>query len=330
MKLVIQIPCFNEAETLSETIAALPREIPGFDEIEYLIIDDGSSDNTVEVARQSGIQHIVHFARNRGLARGFMAGLDAAIQLGADVIVNTDADNQYDASFIPLLVQPILEGRADMVIGDRQVAGVNSFSRTKKQLQKFGSWVVRLASASEIPDATSGFRALSREAALSLFVTSDFTYTLETIIQAGAAKLKMQAVPIGTNPPRRNSRLFRSTLGYIRRSASTIIRIYTMYNPLRTFLRLAMIFLLLGLVAGGRFLYYYFTTPGDTGHVQSLIFAAIMILAAFQIALSGVVADIVGANRKLIESGLKRIRKLEAGLLSTESTRVKRKDVEHQ
>lgn len=329
MKLVIQIPCYNEAETLPGTIAVLPRSVPGFDEVEYLIVDDGSTDDTVEVARGLGIKHIVHFAKNRGLARGFMAGLDAAIHLGADVIVNTDADNQYDSSFIPHLVKPILDGRADMVIGDRQVGSIKSFSRTKKQLQKFGSWVVRLASASEIPDATSGFRALSRDAALSLFVTSDFTYTLETIIQAGAAKLKMQAVPIKTNLPTRKSRLFRSTLGYVRRSASTILRIYTMYNPMRSFLRLAFLFLVIGLAAGGRFLYYFFTTSGETGHTQSLIFAAIMILAAFQIALSGMVADIVGANRKLIESVLKRVRRME-GTLAASPTLKKQEDLENR
>ncbi len=312
MKLVIQIPCYNEEKTLPESIADLPSEIDGFDEIEYLIINDGSSDRTVEVARECGVHHVVHFSGNRGLARGFMAGLDACLRVGADVIVNTDADNQYDAAFIPDLVRPIVERRADIVIGDRQVDSVVSFSSTKKRLQRFGSWVVRQASASEVPDATSGFRALSREAALSLFVTSEFTYTLETIIQAGAARLKIDAVPIKTHAPTRKSRLFSSMGGYIKRSAGTIVRIYTMYNPLRSFFRAAMLFLTLGLVAAGRFLYYFFTTSGDTGHTQSLIFASIMILVAFQIALSGVVADLVGANRKLLESVLKRVRTLEA------------------
>ncbi len=326
MKLVIQIPCFNEEKTLPDAIADLPREVEGFDEVEYLVIDDGSKDRTAGVARECGVHHLVQFSGNRGLARGFMAGLDACLRVGADVIVNTDADNQYDASFIPDLVRPIVEGRADMVIGDRQVDSVTSFSSTKKRLQRFGSWVVRLASASEVPDATSGFRALSREAALSLFVTNEFTYTLETIIQAGAARMKLDAVPIRTNPPTRKSRLFGSMWGYIKRSAGTIIRIYTMYHPLRSFIRVALIFLAVGLVAVGRFVYFFVTTPGQTGHTQSLIFAAIMILAAFQIALSGVVADLVGANRKLIESVLRRVRSLEADAAAPRSKDTPQKD----
>ena len=316
MKLVIQLPCFNEETTLPDAFAGLPREVPGFDEVDYLIIDDGSTDRTSEVARSLGIKHIVRFSGNRGLAKGFMAGLDAALRLGADVIVNTDADNQYDPQCIPSLVQPILDGEADVVIGDRQVDTVANFSKAKKKLQQLGSWVVRRASGSEIPDATSGFRAISREAALGLFVTNEFTYTLETIIQAGTAKLKLAAVPVKTNPPTRKSRLFKSMWGYIRRSFVTIVRIYTMYNPLKSFLTLAMLFLLGGLAAGGRFLYYFFTTEGATGHVQSLILAAILILSAFQIALSGFVADLIGANRKILESLLKRVRSLEAGNVS--------------
>ncbi|MCP4606461.1 MAG: glycosyltransferase family 2 protein [Proteobacteria bacterium] len=312
MKLVIQIPCYNEEKTLPGAIADLPREVEGFDEVEYLVINDGSTDRTTEVARDCGVHHLVQFSGNRGLARGFMAGLDACLRVGADVIVNTDADNQYDASFIPALVKPIVDGKADMVIGDRQIDSVSSFSPTKKRLQRFGSWVVRLASASDVPDATSGFRALSREAALSLFVTSEFTYTLETIIQAGAARMKLDAIPIRTHPPVRKSRLFSSMWGYIKRSAGTIVRIYTMYNPLRSFLRVALLFFAIGLLAAGRFLYFFFTTSGPTGHTQSLILAAIMILVAFQIALSGVVADLIGANRKLLESVLRRVRSLEA------------------
>ncbi len=312
MKLVIQIPCFNEAENLPQTVAALPRELDGFDAVELLVIDDGSTDNTAEVARGLGIEHLISFSENRGLAKAFMAGIDAAIALGADVIVNTDADNQYDASCIPALVQPILRGEADMVIGDRQVNSIDEFSATKKRLQRFGSWVVRLASQADIPDATSGFRALSRQAALGLFVTSDFTYTLETIIQAGAANLRLAAVPVKTNPATRPSRLFGSMWTYVKRSAVTIMRIYTMYNPLRTFLVVALVLFLAGLFAGGRFLYFFFTTDGQTGHVQSLIFAAISILAAFQIGMSGVVADLIGANRKLLESVLRRVRSLEA------------------
>jgi glycosyltransferase involved in cell wall biosynthesis len=311
MKLVIQIPCYNEEDTLGETVAALPREIPGFDQVEYLVIDDGSTDRTAAVAKAAGVHHLVRFSGNRGLARGFMAGLDGCLKVGADVIVNTDADNQYDGSFIPALVQPILDGRADMVIGDRQVDTVTTFSGTKKRLQHFGSWVVRLASDTEIPDATSGFRALSRDAALRLFVTSGFTYTLETIIQGGAAKLQIASVPVQTNAPTRKSRLFGSTWSYVKRSVGTILRIYTMYNPLRTFLTVAGFFFTAGLIAGVRFLYFFFTET-QTGHVQSLILAAILILAAFQIALSGVLADLVGANRRLLESTLRRVRSLEA------------------
>jgi glycosyltransferase involved in cell wall biosynthesis len=312
MKLVIQIPCYNEEQTLPETVADLPREVPGFDSVELLVVDDGSTDRTAEVAREVGIDHIVRFPGNRGLAKAFMAGLDAALRVGADVIVNTDADNQYDATFVPELVAPIVNGEADMVIGDRRVDRVAEFSATKKRLQKFGSWVVRKASAADVPDATSGFRAISREAALSLFVTSEFTYTLETIIQAGAAQMTLAAVPIKTNPKTRESRLFRGMWSYIRRSAATIVRIYTMYNPLKTFLTLAAVFLVAGLIFGGRWLYFFFTTEGQTGHTQSLILTAILILAAFQIALFGMIADLVGANRKLLEAVLKRVRKLEA------------------
>jgi glycosyltransferase involved in cell wall biosynthesis len=312
MKLIIQVPCFNEEKTLPDAISALPREVAGFDIVEYLVIDDGSADRTAEVAKECGVHHLVQFAGNRGLARGFMAGIDACLRLGADVIVNTDADNQYDASCIPALVAPILAGDADFVIGDRQVDSVQSFSSTKKRLQRFGSWVIRQASSAEVPDATSGFRAISRDAALGLFVTNEFTYTLETIIQAGAAKMKLAAVPVGTNPPTRKSRLFSSMFGYIRRSVGTIIRIYTMYNPLRTFLVAACVFLVAGMIPGLRFVYYFVTTDGQTGHTQSLILASILILASFQLALSGVVADLVSANRKLLESVLRRVRKLEA------------------
>lgn len=312
MKLIIQIPCFNESQTLAETIQDLPRQIPGVDTIEILIIDDGSTDGTAEVARQLGVNHVVRFAQNRGLARGFVAGIDACLRLGADIIVNTDADNQYCGADIPNLVRPILDGEADMVIGDRQVDRVAHFSATKKKLQKIGSWVVRLASETSVPDATSGFRAISREAAHRVFVTSEFTYTLETLIQAGQANLAVSAIPIRTNPKTRESRLFRSIGQYLRRSASTIIRIYTMYRPLKAFLFLALIFFIGGTALGMRFLYFHLTED-HTGHVQSLILAAVLLIVAIVVLLGGLLADLVGANRKLLEDALIRLRRLEYG-----------------
>jgi glycosyltransferase involved in cell wall biosynthesis len=312
VKLIIQIPCFNEVETLRETVADLPRAIPGIDAIELLVIDDGSTDGTAAFARELGVHHLVRFAQNRGLARGFMAGIDACLRLGADIIVNTDADNQYCGSDIPALVRPILEGRADFVVGDRQVEHVEHFSPAKKKLQKIGSWVVRLASNTLVTDATSGFRAISREAALRLFVTSEFTYTLETIIQAGQAHLAVAAVPIRTNPKKRESRLFKSIPEYLRRSGATIVRIYTMYKPLRAFLTVAAILLLCGLALGIRFLYYHLTAP-QAGHVQSLILAAVLSIAAFLVGAVGLLADLVGANRKLLEDAIIRLRRLEYG-----------------
>jgi len=310
VKLIIQIPCYNESQTLAGTLADLPREIPGIEEIEYLVIDDGSTDGTSEVARSLGIHHVVRFPQNRGLAKGFMAGVDACLQLGADIIVNTDADNQYCGGDIPALIQPILAGNADLVVGDRQIDTVEDFSSTKKTLQKFGSWVVRLASNTRIPDATSGFRAISREAAMRMFVTSEFTYTLETLIQAGQASLAVTAVPIHTNPKTRESRLFSSVSQYIRRSASTILRIYTMYRPLKAFLFLFSLLSLGGLSLGVRFLYFHFTED-NTGHVQSLILAAILLISAFMVLLIGLVADLVAANRKLLQDAIIRLRRLE-------------------
>lgn len=312
MKLIIQIPCYNERETLADTIGDLPRQIEGVDSVEILIIDDGSTDGTADHARKLGAHHIVRFNRNRGLAKGFMAGLDACLRLGADIIVNTDADNQYCGADIPKLIQPILDGESDMVIGDRQVETVEHFSATKKKLQRFGSWVVRQASGTQVPDATSGFRAISREAALRLFVTSEFTYTLETLIQAGNAHLAVSAVPIRTNAKTRDSRLFRSITQYLRRSASTIIRIYTMYRPLKAFLYLASLLFLLGTGLGGRFLYFHLTED-HTGHIQSLILAAILLIVSFVVLLSGLLADLVSANRKLLEDAIMRLRRLEYG-----------------
>ncbi|MBK8480148.1 MAG: glycosyltransferase family 2 protein [Proteobacteria bacterium] len=313
MKLIIQIPCFNERDTLAQTVAELPRALPGIDCLEYLVIDDGSHDGTADVARACGVHHVVRFAQNRGLARAFMAGIDACLRLGADVIVNTDADNQYLAADIPRLIAPILEGRAEVVVGDRQVQQVAAFSPLKKRLQRLGSWVVRLASHTAVPDATSGFRAYAREAALRLFVTNEFTYTLETLIQTGHANLAVCSVPVGTNPRTRASRLFRSIPQYVRRSMATILRIYTMYRPLRAFLGVAALLFLPGLALGLRFLYFHLTATGAAGHIQSVILAATLLLLAFTVLLFGMLADLIGANRKLLEELLLRQRRLEYG-----------------
>jgi glycosyltransferase involved in cell wall biosynthesis len=312
LKLIIQIPCFNEATTLPGTLADLPRTIDGFATVETLIIDDGSTDDTSAVARAHGVHHVVRLQQNRGLARAFSVGLDACIRLGADVVVNTDADNQYRGADIPALVRPILEGRAEMVVGDRQVMTIPHFSWTKRRLQRLGSWVVRRASDTEIPDVTSGFRAMSREAALRLFVHDDYTYTLETLIQAGRTRLPVTHVPITTNPITRPSRLIRSIPNYIWRQAATILRITTMYRPLRTFGTVALLCLLVGLVAAGRFLYFFIEDPQRSGHVQSLIFGAVAIIVAFQVLLFGMIADLVAANRRIVEDLLVRFRRREA------------------
>ena len=311
MKLIIQIPCYNEAQTVPGTLRDLPGRIDGVDTIEVLIVDDGSVDGTAEVARLHGAQHVVRHAQNQGLARAFSTGIDACLRLGADIIVNTDADNQYRGEDIAKLVRPILEGRAEMVVGDRQVMTVADFSWTKRRLQRLGSWVVRRASDTDIPDATSGFRAISREAALRLFVHDDYTYTLETLIQAGQARLPLAHVPITTNPKTRPSRLMRSMPSYIRRQGATILRISMMYRPLRTFGAVALLLLLVGLLGAGRFLYYYVLEPGRSGHVQSLIFAAVSIIVAFQVLLFGLVADLVASNRRLTEDILTRVRRME-------------------
>ncbi|MDR1914437.1 MAG: glycosyltransferase family 2 protein [Clostridiales bacterium] len=311
MKLIIQIPCYNEEFTLSATYNQLPKEIPGVDIIEYLIINDGSSDNTVKTALALGFHHIVSFKRNKGLARGFMAGLDAALSLGADIIVNTDADNQYCGLDIEKLVRPILDGTADIVIGERPIDQTTHFSAVKKKLQRLGSFVVRTLSNTFIPDAPSGFRAYSREAALSLNVINEYTYTLETIIQAGHNKIAITSVPIRTNPETRKSRLFKSMWSYIRRSASIIIRAFLMYKPLKFFSILAVILFVPGLVTVVRFLFYFFTGNGG-GHVQSLVIAAILIILSVQCGLAGLQADIIAANRKILEELQYRARKNDA------------------
>ncbi|MCG3155194.1 MAG: Undecaprenyl-phosphate 4-deoxy-4-formamido-L-arabinose transferase [bacterium] len=315
MKLIIQIPCLNEEKTLPLTLADLPRHLPGVDAIEYLVIDDGSTDRTSEVARQHGVHHLVRFASRKGLAEAFMAGLDACLKLGADLIVNTDADNQYRGQDIEKLVRPILERKADMVIGDRQVENIAHFSPLKIRLQKLGSWVVRHVSETSVPDATSGFRAYSREAALRMNVISRFTYTLETIIQAGKKHIALSHVQINTNGKLRESRLFTSIPDYLKRSIGTIFRIYLMYEPLKAFSWIGGVVFALGLTGAGRFLYYYFTGDGG-GHVQSLILSAVFMIVGFQIVMIGLVADLIAGNRRLQEDALYRIKKLE--LLSLE------------
>lgn len=310
MKLIIQIPCFNEEETLPITIRDIPKKIPGIREVEVLIIDDGSSDNTVETAKRLGVNHIVRFPRNRGLAEAFKAGIDACLKLGADIIVNTDADNQYKGSDIPKLIAPILNGSYEMVIGDRKTDTIEHFSSTKKFFQKFGSSVVRKLSRTDVPDTTSGFRAYSRDAALKLNVVSEFTYTLETIIQAGHKKIAVGHVEIGTNGKLRESRLFKGIFNYMRRSAKTIIRIYTMYRPMRVFMTAGLISALIGILIGVRFLFFYFGGSGS-GHIQSLILVAVLLIIGFQLGTLGLIADLISSNRKLLEDVLYRVKKLE-------------------
>lgn len=308
MKLVIQIPAWNEEEHLAEAIAALPTEVAGFDRVEVLVIDDGSDDETARVATDAGAD-VVRLPVHRGLAVAFAAGIDAALERGADVIVNTDADGQYEARDIPVLVAPILDGDAQMVIGDRQVHTIRHFSATKKLLQKFGSWVVRKISRTEVTDATSGFRAISRAAALKLHVFTRFTYTLETILQAGEAGLKVVSVPIRTKTEEtRPSRLFRSNTGYVLRSLESIARIVVLYNPLRIFLRIGALPIVVGLGLLGRFLYFYLTDQGPAGHLQSLILSVILITVGVQVWVVGVVADLIAVNRRLLEESVERQR----------------------
>jgi glycosyltransferase involved in cell wall biosynthesis len=314
MKLVIQIPCLDEEGTLPLTLAHLPREVEGFDVVEWLVVDDGSRDKTADVARECGVDHVVRLGSHKGLAVAFQAGLDAALKLGADVIVNTDADNAFDAGDIPRLVAPILAREADMVVGDRNVRKQDDFSPAKKLLQHWGSWVVRQASGTNVPDTTSGFRAYTREAALRLNVVSRFSYTLETIIQAGKSGISVGHVPVRTNPRTRPSRLFRSTGEYLRRSIATILRVYAMYEPLRIFLWLAAVFGVAGLALFVRFAWLYYTTDGPTGHVQSLIVGAALLIFSVQIAVLGILGDLLRANRVLIERTLHRVRKVELEL----------------
>lgn len=310
MKLIIQIPCYNEEATLPATVRDLPRSLPGIDAIELLVIDDGSTDRTAAVARELGVHHILSFPQNQGLAAAFQAGLEAALAAGADIIVNTDGDNQYCGADVARLVEPILAGRAQIVVGDRGVAALAHFSPLKRWLQRFGSWVVERAAGIPIPDATSGFRAFSREAALRLTVLSDYTYTLETLIQAGARHMAVVYVPVRTNPQTRRSRLIRSTPTFLALSAVTILRFYAMYRPLRIFMSVGGASLAIGVALGLRFLYFFMGSHG-TGHVQSLILAAILSIVGIQVCLIGLIAELVRLNRKLLEEMLYRVRRME-------------------
>jgi len=320
MKLIIQIPCYNEALTLPGTVAVLPRQIPGIDLIEYLIIDDGSTDGTAEAAKAAGVHHVVRLPWHQGLAAGFMAGLDACLKLGADIIVNTDADNQYQADDIRCLVEPILAGRANLVIGDRGVAKLTAFSPVKRLLQRLGSWVVGHAAGMQIPDATSGFRAISRAAAMRTVVLSEYSYTLETLIQAGAKRISIEYVPIRTNPSTRSSRLMKSIPHFVTNSSITIVRAYTMYRPLRVFSILGSLMILASLVLGARFIALRYILQVGEGNTQSIILAVGLLIIGFQVLLIGLVADLIGFNRKLLEEILYRSKLTQTDPVSSSET----------
>jgi glycosyltransferase involved in cell wall biosynthesis len=312
MKLIIQIPCLNEAETLPATLADLPRDVPGVSSIEVIVIDDGSRDGTARVAEAHGVDQVVRFRRTKGLAAAFTAGIDACLKRGADIIVNTDADNQYAGRDIARLVQPLLEGRADIVIGDRNIKDLEHMSWPKRMLQRLGSWIVRQVSGTSVPDTTSGFRAYTRDAALRLTVVSEFSYTLESLIQAGKNRMAIEHVAVGTNPRTRPSRLFDSMLGYIKRSAATIVRIYAMYEPLKVFTYIGVVLFLAGFGLSLRFLYVYFFVPLDRNRfVQSLILAAVLMIIGFQVVLIGLLADVISGTRKLLEDLRYRVRSME-------------------
>ncbi|HSJ19744.1 MAG TPA: glycosyltransferase family 2 protein [Nocardioidaceae bacterium] len=314
MKLIIQIPCLNEEGQIPATLGALPRKVPGFDTVEWLIIDDGSTDRTIDVAREHGVDHIIRLTNNKGLATAFQAGLDACLKLGADVVVNTDADNQYSADDIPALVGPVLSGAADMVVGDREVMDIEHFSFTKKRLQRLGSWVLRRASDTTVPDATSGFRAYNREAALSLTVVSKFTYTLESLIQAGKSLVAVADVPVGTNAQTRESRLFASMSAYVRRNASAIFRIYVGYEPLFVFSALAAMVLGVAVVAWSPFLWDWIVNGRRDGHIQSILLGGVLFVASVQLFALGVIADLISAHRTVSQRTLERVRRLELQL----------------
>lgn len=312
-KLIIQIPCLNESATLPETLNDLPKNIPGIDIIEILVIDDGSTDNTASVAREHGVHHVIRFKRNRGLAAAFAAGLDACLKHGADFIVNTDADNQYSGADVAKLLEPLVGGHADVTIGDRNISSLKHLPIIRRILQRLGSWVVRQVSSTNVPDSTSGFRAYTREAALSMTLVSEFSYTLESIIQAGKKRLAIAHVLIDTNPKTRESRLFKSVASYVKKSAATIIRVYAMYEPLKIFTYIGIIFFGAGFAISLRFLYFYLNNAGQ-GHLQSLILSAVLMIVGFQVLLIGLVADVISGNRKLIEDLVYRVRKMELSL----------------
>ncbi len=313
MKLIVQIPCYNEERTLPQTVADIPRRIEGVDEVEILVIDDGSSDQTVEVAQEIGVDHIVRHKVNKGLAHSFRIGVETCLQLGADIIVNTDGDNQYVGADIPKLIAPILNGQADVVIGDRRTSMVEHFSASKKWLQRLGSYVVRKLSSTEVPDAVSGFRAFSRSAALQLNIVSPFSYTIEMLIQVGRKKIAVTSVPVRTNPKTRESRLFQSIPEFIERSLTTMIRIYTMYRPLRVFFYIGLVLSIIGTVPILRFLYFYFSGEGQ-GHIQSLVLGGTLLVIGFITFMIGLLADLINFNRQLIESTLEKVRRLELSL----------------
>ncbi len=323
MKLIIQIPCFNEEKTLPLVLKSIPKKIKGITEIETLIIDDGSTDKTVAVAKKFGVNYIIHHKRNKGLARSFTDGINESLRLGADIIVNTDADNQYPQKDIPRLIEPILKKRADIVIGNRQTDKIKHFSPLKKLFQKLGSAVVRRLSHSNIPDAVSGFRAYSRSAALQLNVVTEFSYVIETIIQSQTKRIAIESIDVRTNPPTRPSRLFSNMFEHMRHSGSAIIRVYTMYRPLLVFVTTGSILFLAGFAFGARYLYYLFLGQSG-GHLQSLILSAILMVIGFQTAMTGLVTDLVSINRKLLEDALGRMKNLELGESPALSTRIKK------
>lgn len=313
MKLIIQIPCYNEEETLPLVLEDIPKQIPGIAKIETLIIDDGSTDRTVEVAKKLGVDHIISHVGNKGLARAFASGLNECLKLGADIIVNTDGDNQYPQKSIPQLIKPILEKEADIVIGDRQTDRIAHFSWAKKRLQNLGSRVVRMASGTSIPDAPSGFRAYSRDAILHLNIVTKFSYVTETIIQAGKKRIAITHIPVKTNPKTRESRLFKSMWQHIFESGKGIIRVYSMYESLKIFLTVGTVLFIVGGLGIGRWLWLYITANEPTGHIQSLIISAVLVIVGFQIGLIGLLSDLISINRKLIEDALYRLKKIELG-----------------